>query len=60
MPRMVDLDISRYSKSLRKRIKQFGQFVMLMPRALAAGGESGGNGVPLPKSRPKDIVAAAH
>ena len=46
--------------SIAGRIKQFGQFVMLMPRALAASGESGGNGVPLPKSRPKDIVAAAH
>lgn len=46
--------------SIAGRIKQFGQFVMLMPRALAAGGEAGGNGVPLPKSRPKDFVAAAH
>ncbi len=46
--------------SIAGRIKQFGQFVMLMPRALAASGETGGNGVPLPKPRPRDIVAAAH
>ncbi len=46
--------------SIAGRIKQFGQFVMFMPRALAAGGETGGNGVPLPKARPKDIVAAAN
>jgi membrane-bound lytic murein transglycosylase A len=46
--------------SIAGRIKQFGQFVMLMPRALAASGETGGNGVPMPKPRPKDIVAAAH
>ena len=37
--------------SIAGRIKQFGQFVMLMPRALAASGETGGNGVPLPKPR---------
>jgi len=46
--------------SIAGRIKQFGQFVMLMPRMAAAAGEANGKIVPLPKPRPKDIVAAAN
>jgi membrane-bound lytic murein transglycosylase A len=38
------------------RIKQHGQFVMLMPRSVAVKGTSD---IPLPKPRPKDIVADA-
>ena len=37
------------------RIKQFGSFVMLVPRSVEVKGE----GIPLPRPRPKDIVAAA-
>jgi len=43
--------------SIAGRIKQFGQFVMLMPRMVAMAGEVSGKIVPLPKPRPKDIVA---
>lgn len=43
--------------SIAGRIKQFGQFVMLMPRMVAIAGEVSGKIVPLPKPRPKDIVA---
>jgi membrane-bound lytic murein transglycosylase A len=47
--------------SIAGRIKQFGQFVMLMPRSVAIDGASeGGKGMPLPKPRPKDIVAAGN
>lgn len=46
--------------SIAGRIKQFGQFVMLMPRMAAEAGEANGKAVPLPKPRPKDIVAAAN
>jgi membrane-bound lytic murein transglycosylase A len=42
------------------RIKQFGQFVMLVPRTLAVKGDTAGpQDVPLPKPRPRDIVADA-
>ena len=43
--------------SIAGRIKQFGQFVMLMPRMAANADEVAGKVVPLPKPRPKDIVA---
>jgi membrane-bound lytic murein transglycosylase A len=43
--------------SIAGRIKQFGQFVMLMPRMAAMAGEVSGKVVPLPRPRPKDIVA---
>lgn len=43
--------------SIAGRIKQFGQFVMLMPRMAAIADEVSGKVVPLPKPRPKDIVA---
>jgi membrane-bound lytic murein transglycosylase A len=43
--------------SIAGRIKQFGQFVMLMPRMTANADEVAGKVVPLPKPRPKDIVA---
>lgn len=43
--------------SIAGRIKQFGQFVMLMPRMVAVAGEVSGKVVPLPKPRPKHIVA---
>jgi membrane-bound lytic murein transglycosylase A len=46
--------------SIAGRIKQFGQFVMLMPRMAAAAGEVNAKSVPLPKPRPKNIVAAAN
>lgn len=46
--------------SIAGRIKQFGQFVMLAPRAVAVNGAPDVKGVPLPKQRPKDIVAAAN
>ena len=46
--------------SIAGRIKQFGQFVMLMPRMAAEAGEANGKAVPLPKPRPKEIVAAAN
>lgn len=45
--------------SIAGRIKQFGQFVMLAPKAVAVDGTSEPKGVPLPLPRPKDIVAAA-
>ncbi len=38
------------------RIKQFGSFVMLVPRSVEV---KGGVDIPLPKPRPKDIVATA-
>jgi membrane-bound lytic murein transglycosylase A len=37
------------------RIKQFGKFVMLVPKDVAVHGD-GGNAIPLPKPRPKDIA----
>ncbi|MDI1342797.1 MAG: MltA domain-containing protein, partial [Pseudolabrys sp.] len=43
--------------SIAGRIKQFGQFVMLMPRVAAMADEVSGRVVPLPRPRPKDIVA---
>jgi membrane-bound lytic murein transglycosylase A len=43
--------------SIAGRIKQFGQFVMLVPRSVELKG--GSDDIPLPKPRPKDIVAAA-
>ena len=46
--------------SIAGRIKQFGQFVMLMPRTVVVEGEASGKAVPLPKPRPKDIVAIAN
>jgi len=43
------------------RIKQHGQFVMLVPRSVVVTGsaEAGLKDIPLPKPRPKDIVADA-
>ena len=38
------------------RIKQFGKFVMLVPNGVAAGTEPVKN-VPLPRPRPKDVIA---
>jgi membrane-bound lytic murein transglycosylase A len=43
--------------SIAGRIKQFGQFVMLVPRSVELKG--GSDDIPLPKPRPKDIVTAA-
>jgi membrane-bound lytic murein transglycosylase A len=43
--------------SIAGRIKQFGQFVMLVPQPVAISGASEPKVVPLPKQRPKDIVA---
>lgn len=46
--------------SIAGRIKQPGRFVMLLPRSVALGGKPAKD-VPLPKSRPKAVVAdAAH
>jgi membrane-bound lytic murein transglycosylase A len=42
--------------SIAGRIKQFGQFVMLVPRSIEVKSTID---IPLPKARPKDIVAAA-
>lgn len=44
--------------SIAGRIKQFGNFVMLAPRSLAAK-DAPAKDVPLPRVRPKEIVAAA-
>lgn len=47
------------------RIKQHGQFVMLVPQSVAVKGDAGAGAkdgpppIPLPLPRPKDIVAAA-
>ena len=43
------------------RIKQHGQFVMLVPRgaAVAGGGVAPPQNTPLPKARPKAIIADA-
>ncbi|MBI3703120.1 MAG: MltA domain-containing protein [Rhizobiales bacterium] len=43
------------------RIKQFGQFVMLVPRSLAVNGSGAApaNNIPLPLPRPKAILADA-
>jgi len=38
------------------RIKQFGKFVMLVPNGVTAGAEPVKN-VPLPRPRPKDVIA---
>lgn len=46
--------------SIAGRIKQFGNFVMLVPRAVTVKGDSApAADVPLPKARPKDIIADA-
>ena len=45
--------------SIAGRIKQFGNFVMLVPRSISVKGDSAPVNVPLPKSRPKDIIADA-
>lgn len=46
--------------SVAGRIKQFGSFVMLVPRAVAVKGDGAKpSGVPLPQPRPKAIVAQA-
>jgi membrane-bound lytic murein transglycosylase A len=47
--------------SIAGRIKQFGQFVMLVPRSVAVNGvePAPAKGVPLPKPRPKDVIAEA-
>jgi membrane-bound lytic murein transglycosylase A len=45
--------------SIAGRIKQFGNFVMLVPRSIPVKGDSAPANVPLPKQRPKDIVADA-
>jgi peptidoglycan lytic transglycosylase A len=42
--------------SIAGRIKQYGRFVMLAPRGIEV---KGSDDVPLPKPRPKDIVASA-
>lgn len=44
--------------SIAGRIKQFGNFVMLVPRTVATK-DNNAPGVPLPKARPKDVVADA-
>lgn len=44
--------------SVAGRIKQFGKFVMLVPQSVGLNGESApAKGVPLPRPRPKDVVA---
>lgn len=43
--------------SIAGRIKQFGNFVMLVPRAVAVTGDDAPAQVPLPNARPKDVVA---
>lgn len=45
--------------SIAGRIKQFGQFVMLVPQSVSVSGAET-KGMPMPKPRPKDIVAAAN
>lgn len=47
--------------SVAGRIKQYGQFVMLAPRTVAVTGNAGTGvkDVPLPKPRPKEVVADA-
>ena len=45
--------------SIAGRIKQFGQFVMLAPQSVSVSGAET-KGMPMPKPRPKDIVAAAN
>lgn len=46
--------------SIAGRIKQFGKFVMLVPKDVTVKGEAEtAAGVPLPKPRPKDIFADA-
>lgn len=45
--------------SIAGRIKQFGNFVMLVPRSVPMKGDSTPANVPLPKSRPKDTIADA-
>ncbi len=44
--------------SIAGRIKQFGSFVMLAPKSLAVKGTTPAN-VPLPRARPKEIIAEA-
>ena len=48
--------------SIAGRVKHFGQFVMLAPRSLAGGRDrkdEGVKAVPVPKPRPRDVVADA-
>lgn len=45
--------------SIAGRIKQFGNFVMLVPRGVAAKGDGTPAHVPLPKPRPQDVIAKA-
>jgi membrane-bound lytic murein transglycosylase A len=44
--------------SIAGRIKQYGQFVMLVPRSVELKSDEPPE-VPLPKPRPKDLVAEA-
>ncbi len=46
--------------SIAGRIKQFGQFVMLVPQSVSISGAAVVKSVPIPKPRPKDIVASAN
>lgn len=45
--------------SIAGRIKQFGTFVMLVPRSLAVKGGTPAKDVPLPRVRPKEVIADA-
>lgn len=46
--------------SIAGRIKQFGQFVMLVPKTVTLKGEGAAPPeVPLPRARPKDVIADA-
>lgn len=44
--------------SIAGRIKQFGNFVMLVPRTISVKDQSAPVSVPLPKARPKDVLAS--
>lgn len=46
--------------SIAGRIKQFGQFVMLVPQTVSIGGAVETKSIPMPKPRPKDIIASAN
>lgn len=46
--------------SIAGRIKQFGQFVMLAPKSVGLSGAAEIKAVPLPKPRPRDIVASTN
>lgn len=45
--------------SIAGRIKQFGSFVMLVPKSIAVKGGTPAKDVPLPRVRPKEIIADA-